>query len=129
MTIPCHTCGKLCKDFKELAFHIREKANRKTHPQGWAKHYIKEHVAKQNYLDRKLSMRKLERTPLTDEDRIAKEDTRRELSGDTKVVPTICPRCKTGNRQTLEAEHTDNPLAWRIGIAFVKMCINCNGGK
>ena len=122
--IKCLSCGKDdIADYKELAKHII--GNKKTHKnkssQYWAKTYLSNH----KYLDRKLSMRKLERTPLTDEDRIAKEDTRRELSGATKVVPTICPRCKTGNRQTLEVEHTDNPLTWRIGIAFVKMCDSC----
>lgn len=117
MTIQCHTCKQVFADPKKLAKHIV--ANKKTHKkQYWAQSVLSD----KKRLDRKLSMRKLERTPLTDEDREAKEDTRREISGATKLVPTVCPRCKRpGNLQQLEVEHTDNPVAWRIGNCFVRL--------
>jgi GTP cyclohydrolase FolE2 len=126
--IVCRTCGK--DDFNnwgELANHkldSKDKAHRKDKSgRIWAANYKYKHIImKQNDKERY-------HTPLTDEDRIAKEDTRRELSGVSRIVATMCPRCKAGSRLTLETEHTDNPQAWRIGKCFVKLCNNCGGAK
>jgi len=118
--IVCYTCGKVCANIKELALHIIK--NKRTHK---VTQRIRSIASDQKRLDRKLSMKKLERTPLTDEDRIAKEDTRRELSGNTKLVPTICPRCKVGNRQPLEVEHAESPQAWKLNDCFLVLCEGC----
>ncbi len=65
------------------------------------------------------------RVTLTNEQREAKEDTRRELSGKMVVVPVRCPRCKAGSRQFLEAEHVNAPHALVIDNCFVKFCEGC----
>ena len=65
------------------------------------------------------------RVPLTDEQREAKIDTRRELSGEAKLVTTICPKCNKGERKMIEVEHTDEPMAWRIKDCLVVTCEGC----
>lgn len=65
------------------------------------------------------------RQALTPEQLEAKHEAKYELSGQTKYVPIICPRCKTGSRQFLEIEHVDNPEALRQGNCYIKLCEGC----
>lgn len=118
-SIICRSCGKDdFKDYTELAVHILS-SSKKTHKHGriWAA----------KYSNRKTLSKRIfgEYQPITDEQREAKEDTRRELSGETKLVPTRCPRCKTGSRQMIEVEHANNPEALRIDNYFVILCEGC----
>lgn len=122
----CRTCDQEFEDWGELATHIKS-AKDTLHKKDragkmWAKRYIHRNAI--NKLKR-LGREFAPHTPLTDEQREAKEDTRRELSGQTKLMPTICPRCQKGNRHFLEVEHTDNPQAWRIKNCLVVMCEGC----
>lgn len=124
--IVCRTCDKEFENWDGLATHINSAKDvlHKKDRSGkmWAKRYIHRNaINKLNKIGRVLPYR----TPLTDEDRIAKEDTRRELSGQKKLVPTICPRCNTGQRQPLEVEHTDNPQAWKLKNCYAIMCEGC----
>jgi len=122
----CRTCDQDFETWGDLADHINS-ATDKPHKRDragkmWAKRYIHRNtINKLKKLGRELPYR----TPLTDEQREAKEDTRRELSRQTKLVPVKCPRCNKGSRQILEVEHTDNPQAWRIDNCFVILCGGC----
>ena len=120
--IACRTCGRdNFKNWREFAHHLQD--NKKTHHTGqrWAARYI----LKQSELDRKLTKNNQYRTPITDAQREAKEDTQYEPSGNMNLVPVKCPRCSMGSRQMLEVEHTENPQAWRIENCFVVLCGGC----
>ena len=123
--ITCLYCDHTPFDnYKELAKHILE--NKKTHKNKaslyWAKMYLTDHKR----LDRKVSREhnNQERQPVTNEQRVSRNDTRRELSGRTMLVPVRCLRCNKGRREYLPTEHTDNPQALMIDNCFV---VNCDG--
>ena len=110
----CWICGKNDLDgWDELAKHIMTSSDKKHRSNKKARKW----AAERQHSQRKrliMQSKQFGRTPLTDEQREAKEDTRRELSGQTKLVPVKCPnlRCKTGIRyQDLELEHVANPQA------------------
>ena len=128
--IKCWTCGRI--DFINwgaLADHklnSKDKEHRKDKAgRIWAANYKYKHV----FYDKE--KKDQVRTPLTDEQREAKEDTHRELSGQTKLVPVKCPRCRNHNipdvprYERLEIEHVNEPNALRIDNCFVKMCNGC----
>ncbi len=120
--IKCWTCGRT--DFEswgDLAKHkleMKDKAHRKDKAgRTWAA----------NYKYKNVLMKQQDRasTPLTDEQREAKVNTKRELSGEKRIVPVKCPRCNTGRRDFIEVEHVENPQALRVDNCFVKLCEGC----
>ena len=130
--IICRTCGKDdCKDWGELAEHInsaKDKAHNKDRAgKMWAKRYIHRNaINKLKQLGKELPYR----VPLTDGQREAKEDTRRILSGKTKIVLVKCPspKCRNTNTQRyerVEVEHAENPQAWRVDNCFAILCGGC----
>lgn len=121
MSVLCHSCNQSFEDFRELALHIS--SSKKGHRKGkrWAAKYI---IG--NRLNGKRTFDN-GRVPLTNEQRINKEDTRRELSGELEVVNTICLLGKHPVRQSLPIEYSKSPDAWRIKGHLVVMCNNCKG--
>ena len=121
-TITCKACDQHFDTWYELARHImtrRDKEHRKS--KLWAAKYLHRHVLNKRMTERRGN------GGLTSEDRQAREDTRRELSGATSQVVTICPRCNHGQRQYVEIEHVENNLAWKIKGCLVKLCVSCGG--
>lgn len=118
----CRTCNKECANFKELALHIIAKKHR--NGKRWAAKYIMVN----GLSPAKRFDNRRERTPLTDDDKVAKEDTRRDLSGAQEFVTTLCLRCKHPARQALPIEHLQSRDAWRIQGHLVVMCPSCRGG-
>lgn len=122
----CRTCDRDFESWGDLADHINS-ATDKPHKRDragkmWAKRYIHRNtINKLKKLGRELPYR----TPLTDEQREAKEDTRRELSGETKWVMTICPKCNKGKHRMIETEHVDEPEAWHIKNRLAVTCDGC----
>ena len=117
--INCLSCGQEFGNYQELALHIS--VSREGHRRGkkWAAKYMSRHII--NKRDVELGGR----VPLTTEQKINKEDTRRELSGDTEYVNTICIKCNKPSRPLLEAEYVNSHQAWRIGDRLVKLCVGC----
>ena len=122
-TITCKACDhEPFETWYELACHIikqRDKAHRRH--KLWATKYLHRHVLNKRIIEHRGN------GGLTSEDKQAQEDTRRELSGATEQVVTICPRCNHGQRQYVELEHLENRLAWRIRGCLVIVCMNCGG--
>lgn len=124
MTVSCHACGQPFENYGELAFHIsstRDKAHRKG--KRWAAKYL--HRANLNKRDNDRG-----KIPLTEEQKDAKEDLKRELSGNTEMVLTYCLGCKTGIRQPVPVEYSQSPNAWRTGNGTLIMpCPRCQMAK
>jgi hypothetical protein len=123
MTVFCNTCHQSFESYKELALHII--TNKKTHKKGrlWASKY----TMKQRALDMKTTIQNRNHTPLTEQDRENKKDTRRELSGRLINTNTICPACKKTGVHQFEIEYIKDPDTWRMGNNFVRLCPRCGG--
>jgi len=123
----CWVCGRTdFESWDDLANHkLTEKDKAHKHDRSgtlWAKKYIHRNaINKLQKIGRELPYR----VPLTDEQREAKIDTRRELSGETKLVVTICPKCNKGERKMIEVEHADESESWRIKNCPVVLCGGC----
>ena len=119
----CHTCQQPFPDYRELALHII--ANKATHRIGrrWASKYL----TNQRALDKKVTMKGRERSPLTQQDIENKRDTRRELSGKDIISETICPKCKHNTVRSFPIEYAKSPTAWRRDNRLVKLCVGCGG--
>ncbi len=117
MAVECHSCQQIFADYGELALHIA--SSKKGHRKGkkWASNYL----MRTRVLDKKNGYR----TPLTEQDRENKRDAQRELSGEIKYVPTVCPQCHQGQRQQLPIEYVESNSAWKIRGEFVVICNNC----
>jgi len=132
MTTPACKAGGLIKclscdhtpfeTYRELAKHIV--SSRKGHRKGkrWASKYL---------LLNSLSPRKRRGTRTqsapTDGQKANKEDTRRELSGATEFVTTLCLKCRNAVIQGLPIEYVRSQDAWRIKGYLVVMCPVCRG--
>ena len=116
----CNNCGYSCAEFKDLAKHIV--ANKKSHRRGvkWASSFL----LKVQFLNQKQDLNG-GRIALTDEQKEAKQNAQREISGRIKFVETVCPRCKSGQRQTLPIEFADDPFTWRKNKVLVVNCNRC----
>jgi hypothetical protein len=63
--------------------------------------------------------------PLTEQQSQAKEDTRRYLSGEVRMVQTLCLRCKRPSVQPLPVEYVESAEAWRVDGRLVVYCNSC----
>jgi len=122
----CRICWR--KDFKtwgDIATHIltTHKENKKDKKimsaRKWAANF--------KYKPVLYGKKEQTRVALTDEQKEAKEDTKRDISGEMEYVSVKCPnkKCNSISRQPLEKEHTTNPQAARIGNCFIKFCGRC----
>ena len=112
----CNSCGEYCETFADLADHVLEakhKAGRK-----WALKY-KARVNNTRPL--------FERQPLSDEQKEARGNCFRTLSGQTEAVKVMCIKCKEVHHQALPIEYTRSPDAWRNGGIFFRLCNFCGG--
>lgn len=122
--ILCHACSHVPFDsFKELALHIIKE--KRTHKNRGSQIWAKKFLSKQEYLDKKVSQKFDGRPVSTPEQLEAKRDSKYVLSGQTKLVPIRCPRCKKGSRDFLPIEHVNEPTALKIEGCFVKLCEEC----
>jgi uncharacterized metal-binding protein YceD (DUF177 family) len=131
--IKCRTCGKICTDWGELSNHTLEQIKIKNDPHkkdkrgiAWAKKYKHRNAIKKLM---EIGKEMPYRQQLTEEQKQAKTDTRRILSGETKAVPTKCPRCRKGSKKPiemeLEIEYIESEQALKDGDCFVILCNNC----
>lgn len=126
----CRTCyANNFENWGELAEHILKYSKIKGDPHKrdrkgvqWAKRYKnRKAINKLGKIGREFAPP----TALTEEQKQNKVDCRMILSGETKNVPVICPRCKTKNRGSIEVEHAENPQAWQIDNCYVIFCERC----
>lgn len=121
----CNSCHRVFPDYQSLALHIQ--ASRKGHAR--SKKFAADFLLKNPLSAKAKNGKTLERIPITSEQREAREDTRRELSGDSELVITICPRCKRKERRLMEVEYTKSETALKIGSCIVVICNNCGGKR
>lgn len=115
----CNACGLPCDTFDELAHHIIK--NRKTHrsSQKWAASYIHRHnLNKRDFGGA---------TPLTEAQKDHYAETRREISGLTRRVVGLCPRCKTLHERQVEEEYYNDKNTWKYQGRLVLTCASCGG--
>ncbi len=124
MSVECYYCPQSFAGFQALALHISQ--SRKGHRKGkkWAAKYL---MLNSLSPDKRKPIRN-NGTPLTEEQRQAKRDTLRQLSGKVVNTVTLCPKCKRRSNNSLPSEYVSNPSAWRAGNILIKLCINCEGG-
>lgn len=115
----CFTCHEVFDDFKALARHCVE--NKSTH--GKSLKWAAKVLTNVERLNQKQDFSG--RAPLTEEEREAKRECVRELSGELKSTMCICPRCQRRFPQRVELEHYSNPLAWRKNGSIMLMCEAC----
>lgn len=116
----CNTCHKPFGDFKALAKHILE--NRFSHGHGvyWAQKFL----TNADFLNQKVEKTQ-SRMPLTEQDKINKEDSQRILSGQEMIVLSICPNCAKSSRTSLPIEHTQSCTSWKINGKIAVNCYTC----
>jgi hypothetical protein len=117
----CHSCNFTCEDFKDLALHIIK--NKSTHRKGlkWASAYL----FKVNFLNQKVDKPE-GRITLTEEQKEAKENSQRELSGNLASVKICCPLCNTYSRDRIPIEYTESSFAWKSKSGeFLINCLDC----
>lgn len=110
----CFKCGTNFATNLELATHILGMPRRK--------HGLKSFIWAQRFILTKKE--KPEYTPVTEEQRKSRYSAIRELSGETKIVTTICLRGKHSLLQELPIEYVNSPYAWRVQGRLVVTCSN-----
>ncbi len=121
MSVNCNSCGQLFAGYQELALHISTSKTGHRKGKRWAAKYISRHVINKHKFDFN------GRTPLTTEQKMNKEDTKRVLSGGQRYAETVCPKCKIRGQTAMEEEFASSPQAWRIGGRLAVMCDGCGG--
>ena len=120
MTTNCHFCDYTCESFEDLAKHIL--AHKNSHKRGlkWANAYL----LKVNYLNQKQD--KPDRITLTEEEKEAKVNCQRELTGELTNSLIVCPTCQSHSRTMLPTEYATEPYAWKNkkGEYYIN-CLNC----
>ena len=122
--IKCLSCNhEPFETYRDLAKHIV--SSRKGHRRGkrWASKYLLF-----NGLSPQKRRGRQTRVALTEGEKANKEDTRRELSGTTEFVTTLCIKCGNAVRQGLPAEYVQSQDAWREKGYLVAMCPVCRAG-
>ena len=124
--ITCHSCdAPPFANYKDLALHIMRNKNGHRKGRRWAAKFLSINtLSPAKRVDRKKSQ-----GGLTEGDRENRRSTVRELSGKTKFVTTLCPRCKVEHPQYLPEEFVSAPLAWRIGEALAVTCGVCGSRR
>jgi len=119
--IKCLSCNhEPFETYRDLAKHIV--SSRKGHRRGkrWASKYLLF-----NGLSPQKRRGRQTRVALTEGEKTNREDTRRELSGTTEFVTTLCIKCGNAVRQGLPAEYVQSQDAWREKGYLVAMCPVC----
>ena len=118
----CNSCGEWFDDYTELARHI---AGAKTgHKKGkkWAAKYL----LRVNQLNSKKEYE--DKIPLSEEDKQNRRELMNiQLSGQKKMVNTMCPHCKKAHAEALEVEYANSPFAWKSpqGSFIMVLCAGC----
>ncbi len=122
----CNQCQKGFGDYQLLASHIM---GTKGHRKGrrWAAKYLMINglsAKNRSDLPRRVADNpdKVE-TEFGDENR---QNMKRELSGAQKNCITVCPKCKSKDRDVLPVEFAENPVAWRIEGTLARLCSRCS---
>jgi hypothetical protein len=108
----------------ELAHHILE--NKFTHKSGlkWAQtfqlKFAKYEIKKPEYEGR---------LPYTEEQKEARENCVRPVSGIESVVMCICPNCRQNFQFRLAKEYVEDDGVWKIGNNFAIVCEYCRRSK
>lgn len=112
----CNICQEYLDTWPELAKHVLEHdAHNK-----WALAFL----SKAQILNQKRDLP--QRTALTEEQREAKEDCQRELSGQTTLTKCLCPRCNKTRLEWLPIEHLSSGQAWKTNTGhYFIFCPNC----
>lgn len=109
----CHSCNKSFESYHDLALHIS--TSKKGHRRG------KKWAAKFLLLNGKRD-RPTNKGSQGEVSQEARDSTKRELSGETENVLTICPKCKQGHREVLPVEYSQSPTAWQIKGILSVLC-------
>jgi hypothetical protein len=120
MTETCHDCKEEFNTWVELAQHlVSQRTTHKRESVVWAETFI---ARRKNVVEFK------QRSPMSDETRQIIKDCKRELSGETKEVRTVCPDCHKVNSAELAVEYIQDGEAWRNSNGtYIAMCEKCKG--
>ena len=118
MSETCHDCYEEFNGFRELAQHIvSQKSTHSRKSRVWALHFLAE---KKNVVSFN------GRTPFSEETKQIIKDCVRELSGESEVIKTLCPNCKTLSNQRIEAEFIRDGEVWRNSMGtLIVDCLGC----
>jgi hypothetical protein len=114
----CTKCQEYFDDFKQLALHVQT-VHKKTST--WTAAVLTD----VHRLDRKVN-KPIGHSPYSEQDKLNREACIREISGENKIVQTICGHCRRISRQAVPVEFSDNPMAWRINSILVLTCNSCS---
>ena len=69
-----------------------------------------------------------DKIPLSEEDKQNRRELMNiQLSGQKKMVNTMCPHCKKAHAEALEVEYANSPFAWKStkGSFIMVLCAGC----
>ena len=120
----CRACGYEGTDWKDLARHIQTSKRGHSRGKKWAATIL----SHSNKLNQKRDLP--QRVPLTETEKAAKKDSVSEVSGNTRMVMTLCPKCNKVTSQALPVEYVGSPRAWRAtNGALMVTCQNCTRSR
>ena len=116
----CFACHEVFDTYKELALHVV--ANQNTHRKSlkWAAKVLTD-VQRLNAKQDKPQGR----IALTEEEKEAKKDCQRQISGELSFTRVVCPSCLQVRSERIEIEHLENPTSWRWKGKIAIECDNC----
>ena len=121
----CNDCHEEFETWQELAQHIV--LQRKSHQRKstiWALKFLAD---KSNIRELPKRIGQSPDYVETEFGRENRENAVRHLSGESEIVPTVCPNCKTLNNQRIEAEFIMDRYAWRNPRGV--LVVNCGSCK
>jgi len=119
----CNSCGDPFPDFKSLAIHISSEKHGHRKGKRWAAKYLL-----LNGLSSKQRFEHKERVALTEDEKDARDNAHRELSGETKMVYAYCSACRRKYPRVVEVEYIQSQTALRGGDGTLMItCENCGG--
>ncbi len=126
--IKCHQCGKVFSTYDELADHIIMGGASHKKSKRWALKYKARNLKRTHVEFKKVADDPdEEKTEYGNEQR---ENMKRKLSGETKYIMAVCPKCHKMHRPLVECEFVESPVAWRINGTLVRVgdcCKNFRG--
>lgn len=51
------------------------------------------------------------------------------LSGQERLMVTICPKCQEKTKTVLPVEFVTNPLTWKVQGIIAKLCLRCGSKR
>jgi uncharacterized C2H2 Zn-finger protein len=119
----CFVCHTTFENFKELAKHVVKYSDTHGRSLKWAAKVLTdvERLNKKQDFQGRLA--------LTDEQKEARKETVRQISGEMITQMCLCPHCNSRFPKKIEIEHVQNPTAWRQNKYLMLLCFSCESSK